>query len=275
MAANLGAGAMFQPVESGQGFAPDVMHHLLSVHRLPALRLSLGVQVPPVLERSHVERLLALAFQIPSNSNLQMCMKNPTELVALDAPLNAMFGQMAHGTAGGLKKMGEMYLIVQLYTRLQFVNLSVVTIANIKDLSRRMDYLGDFGDGLGHSPYILGSMQPKDHLRGALNLARGVIMQEVFDGAVDLPYGGDVALVADYLMEMQVAATSISAYNPGLVGRGIWEGAEICAGGGGGGGGNVDSAEEMGCKGEVVMAGLRAAYQKRFEQELGRSTRLC
>jgi len=30
----------------------------------------------------------------------------------------------------------------------------------------------------------------------------------------------------------------------------------------------VDSAEEMSRKGEVVMAGLRAAYQKRFEQEL-------
>jgi len=150
----------------------------LSVHRLPALRLSLGVQVPPVLERSHVERLLALAFQIPSNSNLQMCMKNPTELVALDAPLNAMFGQMAHGTAGGLKKMGEMYLIVQLYTRLQFVNLSVATIANIKDLGRRIDCLGDFGDGLGHTPYISGSMSPNDRLRGALNLARGVIMRQ-------------------------------------------------------------------------------------------------
>jgi len=35
-------------------------------------------------------------------------MKNPTELVALDASLNTMFRQ----TAGGLKKMGEMYLIV-------------------------------------------------------------------------------------------------------------------------------------------------------------------
>ena len=199
---------------------------------------------------------------------LQMCMKNPTELVSLDAPLNAMFRQMAHGTAGGLKKMGEMYLIVQLYTWLQFVNLSVVTITNIKDLGRRIDYLGDFGDGLGHTPYILGSMPPNDHLRGALNLARGVIMQAVFDGAVDLPCGGDVALVADYLMEMQVAATSISAYNPGLVGRGIWEGAEIGAGEDGGGVGNVDSAEEMSRKGEVVIAGLRAAYQKRFEQEL-------
>jgi len=66
-------------------------------------------------------------------------------------------------------------------------------------------------------------------------------------------------------MEMQVAATSISAYNPGLVGRRIWEGAEIGAGGGGGGLGNVDSAEEMRRKGEVVMAGLRAAYQKGFE----------
>jgi len=248
-----------------QGFAQDVMHHILNGHHLPSLRLLLGVPVPPVLERSHVERLLALAFQIPSNSNLQMCMKIPTELVTLNAPLNAMFGQMAQETAGGLKKMGGMYLIVQLYTQLQFVNLSVQTIANIKDLGRRMDYLGDFGDGLGHSPYILGSMQPNDRLRGGLNLARGVKMRAVFDGAVDLPCGGDVALVADYLMEMQVAATSISADNPGLVGRGIWEGTEIGAGGGGGGGGNVDSAEEMRRKGEVVMAGIRAAYQKRFE----------
>ena len=145
---------MFQPIESGpmQGFAQDVMHHILNGHHLPSLRLLLGVPVPPVLERSHVERLLALAFQIPSNSNLQMCMKIPTELVTLNAPLNAMFGQMAQETAGGLKKMGGMYLIVQLYTQLQFVNLSVQTIANIKDLGRRMDYLGDFGDGLGHSP---------------------------------------------------------------------------------------------------------------------------
>ena len=114
-----------------------------------------------------------------------------------------MFRQMAHGTAGGLKKM-EMYLIVYLYTRLQFVNLSVATIANIKDLDRRIDYLGDFRDGLGHTPYILGFMSPNDHLRGALNLARGVIMQAVFDGAVDLPCGSDFALVAHYLMEMQV-----------------------------------------------------------------------
>jgi len=144
----------------------------------------------------------------------------------------------------------------------------VATIANIKDLDRRIDYLGDFRDGLGHTPYILGFMSPNDHLRGALNLARGVIMQAVFDGAVDLPCGSDFALVAHYLMEMQVAATSISAYNPGLVGRGIWEGAEIGAGEDGGGVGNVDSAEEMSRKGEVVIAGLRAAYQKRFEQEL-------
>jgi len=41
-----------------------------------------------------------------------MYMKNPSELVVLDAPLNDMFRQMAHGTAGGLKKMGEMYVIV-------------------------------------------------------------------------------------------------------------------------------------------------------------------
>ena len=80
MAANLGAVAMFQPVESGHGFVSDVMHHLLSGHRMPALRLPLGVPIPPVLERSHVERL-----QIPITSNLQMRMKNPTELVALDA----------------------------------------------------------------------------------------------------------------------------------------------------------------------------------------------
>ena len=199
---------------------------------------------------------------------MQMCMKNPTELVALDTPLNAMFGSMVHGTAGGLKKMGEMYLVVQLYTQLQFVNLNVETIANIKDLGRRMDYQGDFRDGFGHSPHILGSMQPNNRLQGALNLARRVIMQAVFDGAVDLPYGGDVALVADYLMETQVAATSINAYNPSLVGQGIWEGAEIGAGGVGGAGGNVDSAEEMSRKGEVVMAGIRSAYQKRFEQEL-------
>jgi len=119
------------------------------------------------------------------------------------------------------------------------VNLSVATIANIKDLGRRMDYLGDFGDRLGHSPYILGSIQPNNRLWGALNLARGMIMQAEFDGAVDLPCGGDVALVADYLMEMQVAATSISAYNPGLVGRGIWEGAETRIGAGGGGGGGA------------------------------------
>jgi len=75
---------------------------------MPALRLQLGVTIPPVLERSHLEKLLSLTFQIPSTSNLQMCMKNPTELVALDASLNTMFRQ----TAGGLKKMGEMYLIV-------------------------------------------------------------------------------------------------------------------------------------------------------------------
>ena len=211
------------------------LHNILPLNDLPIFLFLLAQEevrffnpVPPVLERSQVERLLALAFQISryGNSNLQMCMKITTELVMLDAPFNAMFGQMAYGlgTVGGLKKMGEMYLIVQLYTQLQFVNLSVLTIAIIKDLGRRMDYLGDFRDGLGHSPYILGSMQPNDRLRGRLNLARGVIMQAVFDGAVDLPCGGDVALVANYLMEIQVAATSIRG-DSALITLALWDGA--------------------------------------------------
>jgi len=179
-----------------------------------------------------------------------------------------MFGQMAQG-AGGHKKIGEMYLIVQLYVRSQFVNTKVVTIMNIAAIGRRLDYFGDFGDGLFYNLYVLSLIAPADHLRASLNLARIVMIQAVYDEVKELPCGGDVALVADYLMEMQSAVASLGEYQSGLVGRGIWDsGGGVAGGGGGGGGGVADSVEETSRRGELRMVGFRKVYQARFDQPI-------